>query len=75
MKKMKKMTWPLALAGVISLGTLTSGSLFDGVSLISPSNAEDQAVSPVKARERDAYYPNSEDLKPDEFFWGRHNKP
>ena len=28
--------------------------------------ADDTGVSPVKARERDAYYPNSEDLKPDE---------
>lgn len=27
---------------------------------------ENEAVSPVKARARDTYYPNSEDLKPDE---------
>ncbi|MGI9372016.1 MAG: guanitoxin biosynthesis MBL fold metallo-hydrolase GntH [Hyphomicrobiales bacterium] len=34
---------------------------------ISAAHAQDAAeVSPVKARERDAYYPNSEDLKPDE---------
>jgi ribonuclease Z len=28
--------------------------------------AESPAISPVKARPRDAYYPNSEDLRPDE---------
>ena len=66
MKTIKRMALPLTLAGVITLGTLTGGSLFEGVALISPSNAQDQAVSPVKARERDAYYPNSEDLHPDE---------
>ena len=27
---------------------------------------EDEAVSPVKARARETYYPNTEDLKPDE---------
>jgi hypothetical protein len=28
--------------------------------------AENPAISPVKARPRDAYFPNSEDLRPDE---------
>lgn len=32
---------------------------------VSTANAE-SAVSPVKARERDVYYPNTEDLQPDE---------
>ena len=39
----------------------------EGQTLIGDSHASEQAeVSPTKARERDTYYPNSEDLKPDE---------
>lgn len=30
------------------------------------NESDNEAVSPVKARERDTYYPNSEDLGPDE---------
>ena len=46
-----------------------SGS--DGLSLLRSAIAQDSPssggdVSPVKARERDTYYPNSEDLAPDE---------
>ena len=33
---------------------------------VADANAEDGGVSPTRARERDTYYPNSEDLKPDE---------
>ena len=35
--------------------------------LVQPARAaESPAISPVKARPRDAYFPNSEDLRPDE---------
>ncbi|MGI9309397.1 MAG: guanitoxin biosynthesis MBL fold metallo-hydrolase GntH, partial [Gammaproteobacteria bacterium] len=60
--------------GVALIGLLTVGYWFgysDGRSGIAPRTAVDTAiaqenVSPVKARERDVYYPNTEDLQPDE---------
>ena len=33
---------------------------------VSSADAQEEAPSPTKARHREAYYPNSEDLKPDE---------
>ena len=51
-------------AMVLAIGTTLSSIKLD---VVATANAEEVAeVSPVKARERDTYYPNSEDLKPDE---------
>jgi len=51
-------------AGGAALGLLAGVMLVTGLPWVATSHAE--ALSPTKARERDAYYPNSEDLKPNE---------
>jgi len=65
---------------VLALATLGAGAIYfwghsdgtsgkSGVGLISTAMAaesQEPEVSPVKARERDVYYPNTEDLKPNE---------
>jgi len=54
---------------VFALGLIVGLILSNtGVSVISPVVAQsgEEIVSPVKARQRDTYYPNSEDLAPDE---------
>ena len=59
------------LAGLAAMGALTySLGVVDGRNgnevIASAQAADAPLVSPVKARERDTYYPNSEDLAPDE---------
>ncbi len=64
-----------ALSGLI-VAAVISGAYFMGrsderagrpFSLANPAHAADHpTISPVKARPRDAYFPNSEDLRPDE---------
>jgi len=52
------------ILGVAALGTYLAAT---PPFLVSTAHAEGTTqLSPTKARERDAYYPNSEDLKPDE---------
>ena len=50
---------PLSSAASKMLGTL-------GASVAHAQGSEETPVSPTEARERDVYYPNSEDLAPDE---------
>jgi ribonuclease Z len=53
--------------GAATLGLAAGVMLMAGAPWMSTSHAEDAAkLSPTKAREREAYYPNSEDLKPNE---------
>jgi len=50
-----------------ALGLLAGVMLMAGSPWVSSSHADEATkLSPTKARERDVYYPNSEDLKPDE---------
>ena len=59
----------LLAAGIFiyQLGYVGGSTSKSGLSPVSAASAETAvAVSPVKARERDVYYPNTEDLKPDE---------
>ena len=62
-------------AGLLLLAGIAIGAYVTnhGLPLVSNAQAEEGVaemdaplVSPTKARARDAYYPNSEDLKPDE---------
>jgi len=56
----------LATGGILA-GLVTGLVLGAGLSSAPMAHAEKATeVSPVKARERDTYYPNTEDLKPDE---------
>ena len=53
--------------GAATLGLTAGVMLMAGSPWVSTSHAQDATkLSPTKAREREAYYPNSEDLKPDE---------
>ena len=53
--------------GLLSTCLITVLSLATGSALVEVTHAEEMIeVSPTKARPREAYYPNSEDLKPDE---------
>jgi ribonuclease Z len=58
----------VAVSAVYWLGYSDGRSGQPSRSLLSPAIAEkgSEVISPVKARERDAYYPNSEDLRPGE---------
>jgi ribonuclease Z len=54
-------------AGSLAIGLVAGAALMAGSPWVSTTHAEDAAeLSPVNARERDTYYPNSEDLAPDE---------
>jgi ribonuclease Z len=55
-----------ALAVVIYLNGIYQGQSGTAVAVLGDANAAEPEVSPVKARERDTYYPNSEDIDPDE---------
>ncbi len=64
-----------ALTGLVMAAAITAGYFMGRAderagrpfSLASPAQAADHpTISPVKARPRDAYFPNSEDLLPDE---------
>ena len=55
-----------ALAAVIYLIGWSDGSSGTNRLVETAEASEHEEVSPVKARERDVYYPNSEDLAPDE---------
>jgi len=60
-------TFTQVAAGGAALGLLAGVMLMAGSPWVSSSHAEEaRKLSPTKARERDVYYPNSEDLKPDE---------
>lgn len=65
----RSITKKSVILGVFTVG-LAIGAYLTAVDapLIKKATAatESEAVSPVKARARDTYYPNSEDLKPDE---------
>jgi ribonuclease Z len=64
-----KATHKGALALVFAVGLIVGLIVaHPQLSLLPTASAEsgDEEVSPVKAREREAYYPNSEDLAPDE---------
>ena len=67
---MKGLTFLAAALACVAAAYLTgapNGSGSHGATLFPAAVAsEHDAVSPVKARERDTYYPNSEDLAPDE---------
>jgi ribonuclease Z len=73
---MKKLLLPSAIVILLSvgywLGKSDAPTKSASLSLVGSAFAQDPAppgdgkVSPVKARERETYYPNSEDLKPDE---------
>ena len=68
MTKTRKLPFIAGLAAVGAL-TYTLGVVDgrNGTEVIASAQAADAPlVSPVKARERDTYYPNSEDLAPDE---------
>lgn len=56
----------LAAAGVLTYTLGVSDGRHDREFVASAQAADEPLVSPVKARERDTYYPNSEDLAPDE---------
>ncbi len=56
------------VAGVFAVGLLLGrvGVRSESVTLANNETAQTDELSPVKARPRDVYYPNSEDLRPDE---------
>jgi len=57
----------LVTAGSLAVGLVAGLTLMAGSPWVSTAQAQETAkVSPIKARPRDAYYPNSEDLAPDE---------
>jgi ribonuclease Z len=73
MSQRRKVT--TALTGLVVAAAITAGYFMGRAderagrpfSLANPAQAADQpTISPVKARPRDAYFPNSEDLLPDE---------
>lgn len=72
MLKMKHLFWsaPVFAAGIVAGGWIVTHqsaveTALGGLSAFAQESAEPE-ISPVKARPRDVYYPNSEDLAPDE---------
>ncbi|UCG98494.1 MAG: hypothetical protein JSW31_05245, partial [Burkholderiales bacterium] len=65
--RLKSDTRTRITAGGLAIGLVAGLALTAGSAWVSTANAEEAAkLSPTKARARDVYYPNTEDLAPDE---------